>query len=540
MLHLESDDLVHFQAVKREKRERAAQLREQKEQQRIEEKQAKEQQIRTEAEEKERLKCAAADNLATAASRHNEQALVDAIAEAVRLKVNKEVVEEARMQLKKLRRTLPAGWRVEERPRVGQTYVDRVYFSPANKRYSSLAAVHRALADKKPAPTACYAPANFDYDFLPHAIFDRTIEECVVCSDGGELVGCDMCERFFHPKCVKLDDVPEDEWICALHSCAGCQRSAQKAPVVVHCIGCARAFCQQCKQARTFGTKWWVCGRCADSASGATRAVLNGVLGQLVGNHHEKTLYFYRPVDPATCPDYADCISTPMNLEAITSRNRRGGYQSIEEFGVDMRLIGINCREYCTSRFPALVHIVNELMQVVKELLVTAAEVRAAIKVPEKLTELNSTTGDANDDTTKPADDDSLEPASKRIKLAHSGNDADGSAGEQSNGHALESALPGRVNEPAADAPAEATDRVTAEEEQAAGSKDDEVQDDMLELVRLGQQEAEAWGVMETEPPVLSLKVLLLLQPAVAATTAATTAAAAAAARLSVLQLLLL
>ena len=36
-----------------------------------------------------------------------------------------------------------------------------------------------------------------------------------------------------------------------------------------------------------------------------------------------------------------------------------------------------------------------------------------------------------------------------------------------------------------------ATDRVTTEEE-AAGNKDDEVQDDMLELVRLGQQGVQA------------------------------------------------
>lgn len=47
----------------------------------------------------------------------------------------------------------------------------------------------------------------------------RQIEDsewCSVCQDGGDLINCDSCRRWYHPNCVglKIKDIPKGKWFC--------------------------------------------------------------------------------------------------------------------------------------------------------------------------------------------------------------------------------------------------------------------------------------------------------------------------------------
>eukprot|EP00814_Leptocylindrus_danicus_P020491 CAMPEP_0116042858 /NCGR_PEP_ID=MMETSP0321-20121206/25975_1 /TAXON_ID=163516 /ORGANISM="Leptocylindrus danicus var. danicus, Strain B650" /LENGTH=327 /DNA_ID=CAMNT_0003523485 /DNA_START=317 /DNA_END=1300 /DNA_ORIENTATION=- len=46
-------------------------------------------------------------------------------------------------------------------------------------------------------------------------------EMCHICDDGGNLIICDMCDKAFHPSCLKpplsFADIPEGDWFC--HNC---------------------------------------------------------------------------------------------------------------------------------------------------------------------------------------------------------------------------------------------------------------------------------------------------------------------------------
>ncbi|KAH7523730.1 hypothetical protein FEM48_Zijuj06G0042800 [Ziziphus jujuba var. spinosa] len=45
---------------------------------------------------------------------------------------------------------------------------------------------------------------------------------CSVCHYQGELIICDRCPSTFHPNCVGLSEVPDDEWICPSCCCGVC------------------------------------------------------------------------------------------------------------------------------------------------------------------------------------------------------------------------------------------------------------------------------------------------------------------------------
>ncbi|CAD8204108.1 unnamed protein product [Paramecium octaurelia] len=41
-------------------------------------------------------------------------------------------------------------------------------------------------------------------------------EQCKVCGQGGKVILCDTCPRVFHPKCLKLKEIPKGKWSCMI------------------------------------------------------------------------------------------------------------------------------------------------------------------------------------------------------------------------------------------------------------------------------------------------------------------------------------
>ena len=45
---------------------------------------------------------------------------------------------------------------------------------------------------------------------------EKKQDYCAVCHDGGRLICCDSCNKWYHPKCLSMDPegIPEGDWIC--------------------------------------------------------------------------------------------------------------------------------------------------------------------------------------------------------------------------------------------------------------------------------------------------------------------------------------
>jgi hypothetical protein len=43
---------------------------------------------------------------------------------------------------------------------------------------------------------------------------DTHISYCIQCRDGGDLMCCDGCPAAYHPACVGLKEVPDDDFYC--------------------------------------------------------------------------------------------------------------------------------------------------------------------------------------------------------------------------------------------------------------------------------------------------------------------------------------
>ena len=300
-----------------------------------------------------------------------ENILAEAVSEASRLKVDRDALENARTVLKDMKRQPPPGYRIEERPRTSRGYSDRFYFAPSGARYTSLQAARQAYEEEQQEQTAI-TDQTFAYDFLPLACCDKAFEVCVVCYDGGDLMGCEMCKRLYHHECVGFKEIPDEDWVCDLHHCSGCERPGQKAPPVISCVGCARRFCKSCKRASAKdGNDWWMCRRCSVDEN-QLQAVMRGVLGKLLGEHQDKVEHFYRPVDTTALTDYMDFVEKPMNLESILHKVQDSHYASIDAFNADLKLIYSNCEAYCKNRYPDILATCGKLMKVAQPLVKTA------------------------------------------------------------------------------------------------------------------------------------------------------------------------
>eukprot|EP00938_MAST-03A_sp_MAST-3A-sp1_P000595 g595.t1 len=54
---------------------------------------------------------------------------------------------------------------------------------------------------------------DMDQDKL-NELYDVSMAYCGKCEEGGDMFCCSGCPGVYHPKCVGLDSVPEDDWYC--------------------------------------------------------------------------------------------------------------------------------------------------------------------------------------------------------------------------------------------------------------------------------------------------------------------------------------
>ena len=102
---------------------------------------------------------------------------------------------------------------------------------------------------KRRAPaSSSKTAASAKIQMLPQASHNVESDACLVCGEGGTLIGCDDCSRVFHSKCVGIDRTLQEEerWSCPLHSCAGCHCALHNQSQSRNCISCAYPFCADC------------------------------------------------------------------------------------------------------------------------------------------------------------------------------------------------------------------------------------------------------------------------------------------------------
>lgn len=85
---------------------------------------------------------------------------------------------------------------------------DKVYYKMKSKHYK-----FKRMKISKSALIHGYGITISEYDALKT---DGHISQCVICTDGGELLLCDTCPLSYHKNCVKLDDDDDldKKWVC--------------------------------------------------------------------------------------------------------------------------------------------------------------------------------------------------------------------------------------------------------------------------------------------------------------------------------------
>ena len=118
---------------------------------------------------------------------------------------------------------------------------------PPNPRKLAKTKLSGSCAKKRRATgSGSETAASAKIQLLPQASHNVESDACLVCGEGGSLIGCDDCSRVFHSKCAGINRKlrEEEHWSCPLHSCAGCHCALRKQSR--NCISCAYAFCADC------------------------------------------------------------------------------------------------------------------------------------------------------------------------------------------------------------------------------------------------------------------------------------------------------
>ena len=77
---------------------------------------------------------------------------------------------------------------------------------------------------------------------VPHAEVDQQVaghtyehtDTCLICHDRGKLLCCDECCCTYHLECLGLEECPTSHFVCPLHQCHDCGRSADDAGFQPH------------------------------------------------------------------------------------------------------------------------------------------------------------------------------------------------------------------------------------------------------------------------------------------------------------------
>ncbi|GMN30987.1 hypothetical protein TIFTF001_003055 [Ficus carica] len=75
---------------------------------------------------------------------------------------------------------------------------------------------------------------------------DKSDDACIVCADGGDLICCKNCPSTFHFSCLKLERVPEGDWLCPYCVCKHCELSEGIPEDFSKCILCGKKYHLAC------------------------------------------------------------------------------------------------------------------------------------------------------------------------------------------------------------------------------------------------------------------------------------------------------
>ncbi|KDP39927.1 hypothetical protein JCGZ_03458 [Jatropha curcas] len=51
---------------------------------------------------------------------------------------------------------------------------------------------------------------------------DANDDACLLCADGGDLICCEKCPSAFHPTCINMENIPQEDFLCTYCVCKHC------------------------------------------------------------------------------------------------------------------------------------------------------------------------------------------------------------------------------------------------------------------------------------------------------------------------------
>ncbi|PKA57397.1 hypothetical protein AXF42_Ash013584 [Apostasia shenzhenica] len=132
----------------------------------------------------------------------------------------------------------------------------------------------RSLLDCLKQMICVIKPKEFQHARLKSNFSDYEADYvCTVCQDGGTLLLCDLCPSAFHPTCIGLEDVPQENWFCPSCRCSICGLSEFNCNIKhfsensgIYCDQCERQYHVRCLQKRDIQlrscpTGTWTCSQ---------------------------------------------------------------------------------------------------------------------------------------------------------------------------------------------------------------------------------------------------------------------------------------
>ncbi|ESO83156.1 hypothetical protein LOTGIDRAFT_83183, partial [Lottia gigantea] len=134
---------------------------------------------------------------------------------------------------------------------------------------------------------------------------------CWICHKEGLLVGCELCPRVYHTKCLNINSELPNEWVCP-----------------------------ECEQIMK--------SECIETRSKAMSMISIDTLCNLLKHALRRMQIpeseaFEKPVDTVLLPTYSDFVYNPMDLGQLSRSIRKKQYGCTEAFLADAKWIYHNC-----------------------------------------------------------------------------------------------------------------------------------------------------------------------------------------------------
>ncbi|XP_058008174.1 increased DNA methylation 1 [Hevea brasiliensis] len=130
---------------------------------------------------------------------------------------------------------------------------------------------------------------------------DGNDDACQICVDGGDLICCEKCPSTFHPSCMKMESIPQGDWLCPYCACIFCDGGKGD---MLTCYQCEKKYHWECflqRQALDLNIAWLTlfCGSHCKEIHGKLHSLL-GVKHNLKGGFSWTLL---RRLDPFEIDD---------------------------------------------------------------------------------------------------------------------------------------------------------------------------------------------------------------------------------------------